>query len=128
MSELFRGMREDASSLPEIGASSRCLGVRPGFDVPATLPGDVVPAGQGGMSVSPDDLMSLPYFRRPASLGGTSRDPVWHLRETDLGPDLQYRPDPTHAGHGFLEPSRSMTLAECQQPLAQTQPLWRKVC
>ena len=127
MPELFRGMKEDAKGLPEVGQTSRRLGVRPGIDVPATLPADPVLSGQGGMSVSPDDPMSLPYFRRPPDLGGTSRDPVWRLAETDLGRDLLYRADPARAGHGFVEPSRLMTLGEYQQALAQTQSAWRRI-
>jgi hypothetical protein len=127
MTELFRGMKEGASGMPEIGESSRSLGVRPGIDVPATNPGDLVRSGQGGMSVSPDDPQSLPYFRRPPALGGTSRDPVWRITEAELGTDLLYRPDPARAGHGFVEPSRSMTLAEYQRALAQTQRFWHKI-
>jgi hypothetical protein len=127
MTELFRGMKEGANGLPEIGESSRTLGVRPGFDLPAFDPSHVVQPGQGGMSVSPDDPLSLPYFRRPPALGGVSKDPVWRIREADLGPDLHYRPDPARTGHGFVEPIRSMTLGEYQQALAQTQGLWQKI-
>ena len=126
MTELFRGMKENANGMPEIGESSRCLGVRPGFDVPVTDPGDLVRSGQGGMSVSPDDPQSLPYFRRPPALGGTSKDPVWRIMDVELGPDLRYRPDPARAGHGFVEPSRSMTLAEYRRALALTQSSWQK--
>jgi hypothetical protein len=79
------------------------------------------------MSVSPDDPMSLPYFRRPPDLGGTSRDPVWRIAEADLGSDLGYRADPARAGHGFVEPSRPMTLGDYQQALARTQGAWRRV-
>ncbi len=126
MTELFRGMKEEPKGMPEIGETSRSLGVRPGFDVPATAAGDLVQPGQGGMSVSPDDPLRLPYFRRPPALGGTSKDPVWRLRAADLGPDLNYRPDPAHPAHGFVEPSRSLTLAEYQRALTQTQRLWQK--
>jgi hypothetical protein len=79
------------------------------------------------MSVSPDDPLNLPYFRRPPGFQGTGRDPVWALAEGDLGPDLRYRPDPARPGHGFVEPARPMTLREYQQALARTRPLWRKV-
>src|SRR5207249_2273330 len=122
-----RGMKENAQGLPEIGESSRSLGVRPGFDVPAINAGDLVQPGQGGMSVSPDDPLSLPYFRRPLELGGTSKDPVWRITDAQLGSDLYYRLDPTSAGHGFVEASRSMTLAEYQRALAQTQRLWQRI-
>lgn len=126
MPQLFRGMKEDANGLPQIGESSRTLGVRPGFDVPATDPSAMVHPGQGGMSVSPDDPLSLPYFRRPAALGDTSKDPVWEITQSDLTPDLCYRPDPARPGHGFVEPARAMTLSEYQKALARTQTLWRK--
>jgi hypothetical protein len=127
MAELFRGMKEIANGMPETGASSRTLGVRPGFDVPATDSGDLVLSGQGGMSVGPDDPQTLPSFRRPPGLGGTSKDPVWRITVADLGTDLQYRPDPARAGHGFVEPARSMTLAEYQRALAQTQRFWQRI-
>jgi hypothetical protein len=126
MTELFRGMKMDASGMPERGESSRTLGVRPGVDVVATDPSDPVGPGQGGMSVTPDDPLHLPYFRRPPELGGTSKDPVWRVMEADLGPDLCYRPDPMRSDHGFIEPSRVMTLAEYQRALGQTQHRWRK--
>jgi hypothetical protein len=126
MTELFRGMKEGTNGTPEIGESSRTLGVRPGFDVATTDPGALVGPGQGGMSVSPDDPHNLPYFRRPPALGGTAKDAVWSISEGNLGPDLCYRPDPTRSGHGFVEPSRFMTLAEYQQALTQTQHLWHK--
>jgi hypothetical protein len=127
MTELFRGMKEDANGMPEIGESSRSLGVRPGFDVPASESGDLVGSGHGGMSVSPDDPKSLPYFRRPPALGGTGKERVWRITDVDLGRDLQYCPDPACVGHGFVEPARSMTLAEYQRALAQTQRFWQKI-
>jgi hypothetical protein len=127
MTELFRGMKEDAGGMPELGESSRSLGVRPGIDVAAAKSVDSVFPGQGGMSVSPDDPQHLPYYRRPATLGGTGKDPVWRIADVDLGQDLQYRPDPARGGHGFVEPARSMTLAEYQRALAQTQRFWQMI-
>jgi hypothetical protein len=124
MPKLFRGMKADPNGLPAIGPSSRTLGVRPGIDVPAAGPGDVVLPGQEGMSVAPDDPLLLPIIRRPPGFGGTGRDPVWMIDEADLGADLVYRPDPNRAGHGFVEPSRPMTLDEYQHALAATQPHW----
>jgi hypothetical protein len=35
------------------------LGVRPGIDVPAAKPADMVQPGEGGLSVSPDDPTNL---------------------------------------------------------------------
>lgn len=68
--------------------------------------------------MSPDDPRNLPYFRRPPRLQGVGKDPVWSLSETELGPDLCYRPDPTQPGHGFVEPARPMPLDEYQRALA----------
>jgi hypothetical protein len=74
MPVLFRAMREDGNGNPEIGPNARCLGVRPGIDVPAKVGRNVVHPGQGGMSVSPDDPMKLPYFCRPPGFQGTGKD------------------------------------------------------
>jgi hypothetical protein len=120
-------MKEGPGGLPEVGLSSRTLGVRPGRDVQAINPADTVSPGAGGMSVSPDDPFHLPYIRRPPEFGGTGRDPVWELADSDLGPDLMYRPDPGKLGHGFVEPVRVVALADYQAALAATQARWRKV-
>jgi hypothetical protein len=124
---LFRAMRETGSGLPEIGPSARALGVRPGLDVPAIKSDDLVLPVQGGMSVSPDQPGNLPYYRRPPRFQGVGRDPVWSIDESELGPDLIYRTDPTQTGHGFVEPARPMTLDLFQNALALTQNLWRKL-
>jgi hypothetical protein len=127
MPRLFRAMKENAQGYPEIGASARTLGVRPGFDVPAHNPSDLVQPGQGGLSVSPDNPMNLPYHRRPPDFQGVGKDPAWVITSADLGPNLSYRPDPAQPGHGFVEPVRPMTFHEYQDALAQTQGRWRKV-
>lgn len=125
---LFRAMKETSDSLPEIGPSTRTLGVRPGIDVPAQNPSDVVWPGQGGMSVSPDDPAYLPDFRRPPEFGGTGNDPVWIIHDDNLGPDLIYRPDPAKPGtHGFIEPGRPMTVQAYQNALGATQSRWNKL-
>lgn len=112
--------------MPQLGASARCLGVRPGIDVPATMPHDMVQTGQGGLSVSPDDPMNLPVYRRPAPFQGTGKDPVWMIEDAKLGSDLIYRVDPRKAGHGFIEPALPMMLHEYQNALKATQTWWRK--
>lgn len=127
MTQLYRAMREVQEEKPEVAPTSRALGARPGIDVPAVAADDLIRPGEGGASVSPDDPLNLPSFRRPPEFKGTGRDPVWSLSLADLGPDLTYRPDPTNPGHGFLEPARPMTFAEYQRALAQTCDLWRKV-
>jgi hypothetical protein len=121
-------MKESSDGLPEIGSSTRQLGVRPGIDVPAQNSSDLVWSGQGGMSVSPDDPAYLPAFRRPPEFGGTGNDPIWNIRDNELGQDLIYRPDPPRPNtHGFVEPRRPMTLLAYQIALANTQTWWNKL-
>jgi len=120
-------MREDQDEKPEVGPTSRSLGARPGIDVAAVNPDDLIGPGVGGMSVSPDNPLNLPAYRRPPAFQGTGRDPVWTLSVADLGPDLIYHPDPSNPGHGFLEPARRMTVAEYQRALAQSRELWQRV-
>jgi hypothetical protein len=127
MARLFRSMKEGAGGVPQVEASARALGVRPGIDVPAAHDGETVQPGQGGVSVSPDDPLNLPYFRRPPEFQGTGKDPVWTIDETQLGPDLRYRPDAAHPGHGFIEPVRPMKLGEYRKAVEQTQSRWQKV-
>ncbi len=127
MTQLFRAMKESPSGLADAGDNARALGIRPGIDVPAIKPDDIVRPGQGGLSVSPDDPLSLPVFRRPPEFQGVGKDPVWAITPAELGPDLCYRPDPTSTDHGFIEPARPMPLGEYQRALARTQARWRKV-
>jgi hypothetical protein len=125
MPTLFRAMKEDTARQPQLGGSARTLGIRLGRDVSALSASDLVHSGQGGMSVSPDDPLHLPLYRRPPEFGGTGTDPVWFLDVADLGPQLCYRPDPKNSGHGFIEPAYPMTADEYRQALEATQPLWR---
>ena len=67
---------------------------------------------------------ALPEHRRPVEFGGFGKDPVWGIEESDLGPDLSYRPDPDRDGHGFIEPARPMPLKEYQEAIERTLPLW----
>jgi hypothetical protein len=91
MPRLYRAMKEDPQGMPQLGASARALGVRPGIDVPATLASDMVQSGQGGLSVSSDDPMKLPVYRRPNTFHGTGKDPVWVIDDADLGSNLPGR-------------------------------------
>jgi hypothetical protein len=127
MPRLYRAMREATVGVPETGPSARTLGVRPGIDVSATASDEMVLPGQGGISVSPDDPLNLPSFRRPPNFQGTGRDPVFAIDVGQLGPDLRYRPDPNKPKHGFIEPARPMTLDKYQQAVAATQSRWEKV-
>lgn len=123
---LFRGMRQAADGFPETDANGRTLGVRPG-DIPIDPQGMVRP-GTDGMSVAPDDPMSLPEWRRPPELGGTANHPVFQIPQSSLGPDLQYRADPANpTAHGFVEPSRAMTFDQYQGALWATRKRWSRV-
>ena len=124
--DLFRSMR-DGGGGPEVGPSARTLGARPGTDIPVDSAGTVHPS-TGGVSVSPGSPANLPEFRRPPEFGGTGKDPVWTINERDLPDGLTYRPDPANpTGHGYLEPSRSMSLSDYQQLLEVTRPGWSRV-
>jgi hypothetical protein len=105
-----------------VGPSARALGVRPGDDIPVV--GGRVRPGTGGMSVAPDDPMHLPRHRRPPSLAGTGRDPVWGIALDSLGADVVFRQDKRH--HGLLEPAREMSIDEFQGALAALAPRWSK--
>src|SRR5262245_2122963 len=115
---VYRAMRDDPLGGPAIGPSARTLGVRPaappGGDIPVA--GGQVHPNTGGMSVAPDDLMNLPPIRRPKSLGGSGKDPVWYIDIDLLGSDLAFVQD--KSTHGLIEPGRSMTLDEFLKALA----------
>lgn len=100
--------------------------MRPGpgrnSDVSAVNDQYPVVSGGGGMSTAPDDPLHLVSYRRPRSLGGTGREPVWVINAADLGPDLTVRLD--SPGHAFVEPARPMTLQSFQQALAATRDRW----
>ena len=81
------------------------LGVRPGVDIPVDYTG-LVASGQGGLSVTPDELARLPPHVRPARFGGKGKLPVFELSVRSLGERLAWRPDPDRPDrHGFVEPS-----------------------
>lgn len=125
--KLYRAMRPDPANaaLPLCGPDARSLGARPGVDIAVDMNGVVHPS-TGGMSVSPDDLRNLPPHRRPRSLGGEGKDPVFVVGTGDLGGPLTYRPDPRRPGaHGFVEPAAPMAMAAYQHALCETGPRWR---
>lgn len=127
MPQLFRSMQDDGTGAPAVGPSARRLGVRPGRDVPATHPLDWVYPGGGGLSVSPHTPMNIHRHRRPRSLQGIGKDPVWQIDSATLPPNLTYRADPNSTAHGFIEPAVPMTLGDFQAALAASQSLWQAV-
>ncbi len=74
------------------------------------------------MSEAPNDPANLPPLRRPPSLGGTGKDPIWEIDTADLGPNLQARQD--GKTHVLIEPAHPMTLAEFEDALAATRSKW----
>jgi hypothetical protein len=122
---LYRSMKEGRDAEPEVGRSARMLGVRPGIDI-LVDPDGTVTGGAGGMSVAPDSPANLPAHRRPPEHGGTGKDPVWEIRTVDLEEGLAYREDPLQLGvHGFVEPSRRITLEDYERALRATRTAWR---
>jgi hypothetical protein len=115
-------MRASVDNLPVLGPEARCLGVRPGIDIPVA--GGLVSRGTGGLSVAPHSAMSLPSHRRPNSLGGTGKDPVWALGLDGLPSTLNFQQD--SANHGLIEPAFPMTLRQYEEALAQTRRSWRR--
>jgi hypothetical protein len=120
-------MMADDGGRPQIALSAVGLGVRladkaPHNDVDALAPADVVNPGSG-MSVAPHDPAALPPRRRPASLGGTGRHPVWEIDAADLGPDLGFVQD--SRTHGVIGPARPMAIADYLTALTATRDRWR---
>lgn len=100
---IFRAMKQDGSR-PACGASATTLGVRD-LDIPTAPDGTVTP-NTGGMSATPDDEWELPVHRRPATLYGTGRHPVWWTEVAVKQAPLRYRVDSPH--HGNVEPATAM--------------------
>jgi hypothetical protein len=142
----YRGMAEQ-NGKPKIGRSARLLGIRPGIDIDI----EQMPAGylneQGylleeserefrgevvkvairntkGMSVSLS-IESLPAFRKPSKFGGTGKDPLWQIGDTNIVGDLQAVQDsPTHVS---ILPTATMSLERYEAALANTQNDWERV-
>jgi hypothetical protein len=135
MPKVYRAMRADPQdpTKPEIAATARALGVR-ASDIPVDLHGNVSPH-TGGMSVSPT-WRDLPGFRIPRRLrpfcnkaAGPDDNHCWTIgsgtfQASALTADLDLRPDPLKSTHGFVEPSRRMSMATYGQALADTQGEW----
>lgn len=135
--QVFRSMRQNDDGSPKCQQSARGLGVRARGDGPidpqATYDlvvdhhGLVHPVS-GGMSVAPNHPKHLERHRRPAEFRGTGKDPVFVTAARSLGEAVTYRADPERAEtHGFVEPTRTMLLADYRSALALTAKSWRKV-
>ncbi|MHC5726047.1 MAG: Tse2 family ADP-ribosyltransferase toxin [Nostoc sp.] len=143
----YRGMAEE-NGKPKVGRSARLLGVRPSIDIDTEqMPrnwldeqGYLRPeaernplSGQSvavairntkGMSVSLS-IESLPAFRRPATFGGTGKDPLWQIDDSKITGDIEAVQDsPTHVS---ILPRATMLLEKYEAALANTQNDWDKV-
>jgi hypothetical protein len=142
----YRGMAEQ-NDRPKIGRSARLLGVRPNIDIniqqmpvgcldeqsyllpdpQRKLHGDLVTVAirdTKGMSVALS-IEGLPAFRKPASFGGTGKDPLWQIDDSHITGDLQAVQDsPTHVS---IMPRVTMALEKYEAALANTQKYWEKV-
>jgi RHS repeat-associated protein len=133
---IYRTAREGADGMPELGASARTLGARPGTDVHPDADGNVHPLGTDGrphgMSAA-GSVEGTPDFRRGPEYGGTARpnqaDPVWSMNTNDLPEGLSYHPDNPNAlgGHGVVAPNRTMPFDDYQARIQSTQGSWTKV-
>lgn len=108
--------------VPAVGG--RGLGVRPGHDLDAIHPDDLVEPESGGMSVTPDDPLLAPSFRLPEALGGDSKHPLWSISTDALDQyHLTCRTD--RHGHALIEPTETVSLESFQQCLANTAQDWQ---
>jgi len=131
---MFRAMKKADDRLPVLGRTARTLGVRvsaagaipenpPEFDVYPDAAGHVIPGW--GLSVAMDHPGGLPRHRKPRSLGGEGRDPVFSLPVSAVGKVLNVNED--RPPHALIEPASRCSLAEYEAALAGTRPSW-KVC
>ena len=132
---IFRSMINN-SGKPTVGTDSNMLGVRvpphPRADVTPDEAGIVRP-GSGGMSVAPS-WRKLPIFLIPSRLkhlvaGARGADSLMcfqfgegEFSDSSINSHLILRPN--SATHGTVQPSRSMSLADFQQALADTRNSW----
>lgn len=118
-------MRADVDGLPELGATARSLGARPGRDIKVDANGLVQP-GPGGMSVTMADPARMPRPRRPRSLGGEGRDPLFRMRSDALPTELVLRPDEVRpqTKHACVTPAEECLFENYQDSLHETRPRW----
>ena len=76
------------------------------------------------MSVAVDDARHLPKPRRPRSLGGEGRDPVFSLQSGAVPEMLSLRVD--RHPHALVEPALACLLNDYERALASTRPSWTK--
>ena len=135
MPKIFRTMLADGTK-PKVGSESNELGVRtppnPHPDILVDEERNVHPE-TGGMSVAPA-WRDLPWHLIPRRLHPRARGKnalvCWRLGDGEFASsvvtgDLKFRTDPSDPRkHGFVEPSRVMTIEEYREALAGTRDDW----
>jgi hypothetical protein len=137
----------EANGKPKVGRSARLLEVRIGIDIDNEEiskdwlddQGYLRPEAESkftgvlvvvavrstkGMSTSLS-IESLPAFRRPTAFGGTGRDPLWQIEDSNIGGDLEAVQD--SATHVSIMPRVTMLLEKYETALANTQNDWERV-
>ncbi|MFT5431746.1 MAG: hypothetical protein ACI9OJ_002444 [Myxococcota bacterium] len=123
---MYRAMKAALDGRPELDATARTLGARPGRDIVVEESGFVRP-GPNGMSVTLDEPRRLPRHRRPRSLGGEGRDPLFRMCSKTLLPSslvLRRDEDRPETLHGMLTPAEQCRFTEYQTALHSTRPHW----
>lgn len=123
---LFRAMKScPADGLPEVGCSARELGVRPGRDIPVT--GGIVRPSTGGMSVVTNDPSDLPAHRKPPSLLGSGKDPVFKISDIHIPSTLRVVSNASAQSnnHFVIEPARCCLFRVYTAHLASTRDNWQ---
>lgn len=80
----------------------------------------------------PDDPRNGNELARHQHHDGLSKDPLFMIRERDIGPDLQFRQDKwisrgDKEDHGVIEPRRALWIWELRERLAATKDKWLEV-
>ncbi|ALF56523.1 hypothetical protein ACX27_23400 [Nostoc piscinale CENA21] len=76
------------------------------------------------MSVSLS-IEALPAFRKPPQFGGTGKDSLWQIDDSNITGDLQAIQDsPTHVS---IVPRVTMSLERYELSLANTKNYWQRV-
>lgn len=124
MRSIYRGMKDDGGA-PALGETKRSLGV--------TMPDDLDVDSSGialhnhkGMSTSPDSPMNLPPFRRDKEWGGTGKDPVWEINDSDLKTEKLDWHEDDPGKHGIVRPAQDMPYEEFKTALESTQGKWKR--
>jgi hypothetical protein len=122
----FRGMKADIDGSPLVGNTAVTLGVR-AEDIPVTN-GFVSPQ-TGGMSVTHPDPELLPAHRRPPSLGGIAKHPVFFIAEIDIKGNLVARcvPIGEDDSHYCIEPLSECAFEAYEEELHATKNSWIKL-